>query len=436
MRILVVSQYWWPENGVPQRRWSWLTGVLRDAGHEVMVVCPPPHYLRRMGVKDWFSSGGYRSADHIERGPNGETIVRSGFVPGGSSITAKVINQVGVAVGMLVLLLAKQGPLRSFSPDVVIGTVPSLPTAPVAHLASLFFRVPYVIDLRDPWPELLRYSGEWNKGTGHRSMRERVLNHGPLQLLLLLTARVMRFSIKNAEAVLVTSDTHQDHLRREMLAQDVYTVRNVFPSETQPAKRMRGRAGGEKQSLRVLYAGTIGRAQHLANALVAAEIARSKGLDVQLRFVGTGAEKSELQRIAEKRRLNCRFEERKSAESLAEAYEWADTALVHLTNWKPLERAVPSKTYELMSAGIHISAAIGGEAADLISNLHAGDVVQPEDPHQLAALWIDLARNPHKLDIDSQGRDWVEEERKVVAPSQIDRCLDRIGPEGNGTQHG
>lgn len=426
MRILVVSQYWWPENGVPQRRWSWLTSVLRDAGHEVLVVSPPPHYQRRMSAKDWFSSGGYRSAARPEPGPNGETIVRTGFVPGGSSITAKVVNQVGVAAGMLTVLLAKRGPLRSFSPDVVIGTVPSLPTAAVAQFASRIFRVPYVIDLRDAWPELLRYSGEWNKGTGRTSIRERVLKRGPLQFVLLLTEHVMRLSLKSAGAVIVTSDKHKRYLRRELLAQKVYTVRNVFPSETQPHMRTRGERDNDKQSLRVLYAGTIGRAQHLANALTAAGIAQVQGLDVQLRFIGTGAEKAELQRMAERRGLNCRFEERRKAESLAEAYEWADTALVHLTDWKPLERAVPSKTYELMSAGIHISAAIKGEAAELIQDLRAGDIVPPEDPNQLAALWIDLARNPHRLNVDPRGRNWVEKERHIVAPSELKQCLDSL----------
>ena len=46
MRILLVTQYWYPENGVPQRRWSWLAKILIDAGHEVCVVAPPPRNSR------------------------------------------------------------------------------------------------------------------------------------------------------------------------------------------------------------------------------------------------------------------------------------------------------------------------------------------------------------------------------------------------------
>ena len=40
MKILIVSHYWFPEPSVPQRRWSWLSQVLKDLGHEVYVVAP------------------------------------------------------------------------------------------------------------------------------------------------------------------------------------------------------------------------------------------------------------------------------------------------------------------------------------------------------------------------------------------------------------
>lgn len=42
MRILVVSQYWYPDNGIPQHRWAWLSRTLTEAGHTVNVVCPHP----------------------------------------------------------------------------------------------------------------------------------------------------------------------------------------------------------------------------------------------------------------------------------------------------------------------------------------------------------------------------------------------------------
>ena len=112
---------------------------------------------------------------------------------------------------------------------------------------------------------------------------------------------------------------------------------------------------------------------------------------------------------------------------MQESYRWADTALVHLTNWDSLEVAVPSKTYELMANQIHISGVVAGETARLIETLHAGDVVPPEDPRALADLWVALAREPKRLDISDQGKTWVEYQREEVAPAAFLNLVEQVG---------
>ena len=105
MRILVLSQYWAPENGVPQRRWSWLSKILVQAGHDVLVIAPPPHYQRRLGLKQWFSRRNVLGANDLEKGNSGEKILRSGFFPAGPSLTHRILNQASVAASMLLMLL-------------------------------------------------------------------------------------------------------------------------------------------------------------------------------------------------------------------------------------------------------------------------------------------------------------------------------------------
>lgn len=175
--------------------------------------------------------------------------------------------------------------------------------------------------------------------------------------------------------------------------------------------------------LRVLYAGTLGRAQNLMNVLHAYEIALSMGADIQLRMIGAGASREALTSRIKERGLDIVIEGRKPAAELREAYLWADTALVHLTDWEPLQRAVPSKTYELMSSGIHISGVIQGEAADLIRNLDAGHVVPPESPLDLALLWQKLAADRSLLTISSRGSDWVNQQGRIVVPKALTQVV-------------
>lgn len=422
MKILVVSQYWDPENGVPQRRWAWFSQILRGAGHEITVVTPPPHYLRDVSLRQWWRERGFKATPQPEVGRSGERIIRSGFFPGGQSITQKALNQAAVAVGALHAVLRPTGPLRGYKPDLVVGTVPAIPTAFVAQIAAKRYRVPYMIDLRDAWPELLSVSSSWNTGTGPPSLRQRLLSHGPLQVVSFITGRGLNWVLKHAALVMVTSRYLESDLcdrfaRSSAAGRKAVTVRNVFPPQTVVTKRPD--LSSSATSLNVLYAGTLGRAQNLHNALIAAAIAADKGLHVHLRLVGAGAAKRQLIRAAEELGVAAEFENRRSADSLAEHYQWADTALVHLTDWEPLTRAVPSKTYEIMSQRLHISGVVAGETAELITELAAGDVVPPEDPDALAELWLALSKDRSRLAIGTQAAEWIENERHHIAPKVL-----------------
>ena len=424
MRILLVTQYWYPENGVPQRRWSWLAKILIDAGHEVCVVAPPPRNSRSIDDATGDSS---LTRKVPYKGAEGETIFRSSAYRVGDSITSKAASQLLIALSQVRTLIKNR---KQIEPDLVIGTVPALPTAGVTWLAAKIFGRPYVIDLRDAWPDLMGQATSWNAGVGDPSIREKLAKNGPLQLVTRVSTKVLNSLLRGARAILVTSSTLKASLesRRELFTRgaspEVVVIRNVFPVASQPTEdRESHRKNGH---LNVLYAGTIGRAQNLQNALEAAKLAKQQGLQVHMTFVGAGAARELLQEKAQEFGVDARFIRLKPAELLNAYYDWADTALVHLAEWEPLRRTVPSKTYELLFNRIHISGVVEGEAADLISSLGGGDVVAPQDPLALANLWVSLGNNPKRLSVGSTGRDWVIREREEMTPVRLLQILQQI----------
>lgn len=435
MNILVLSQYWAPENGIPQRRWSWLTKILVRAGHEVTVVAPPPHNERTIDFREWRERGGLFPNPAIETGPSGERIIRSGFFPAGKSLTQRAFNQASVAISILVMSTSNRGQFAGYKPDLVIGTVPALPTSVVTQLVAKRYKIPYIIDLRDAWPELLKDSQSWNKGIGKRSIREKFLSKGPFQLLSKITEISMNTSLQHANGIITTSEHFADHLRTQLhfghnTPKVIDTVRNVFPPKTvYTPKDKRFREG---MALNVLYAGTVGRAQKLDNAIRAVSIADERGYSVNLRILGDGAAWIALKELISETNVSATIEHRLPADDLYQHYDWADTALVHLTDWAPLARTIPSKTFELMSVGLHISAVVFGETAELIQELDAGDVVSPEDPEALAQLWIELINDRSKLSVSAKGRQWVEKQRNDIVPVTLLSIIEDVAQGRRG----
>lgn len=426
MRLLVLSQFWYPENGVPQRRWTWLSNIFSEIGGDISVVAPPPNYRRKLGFKDSLKS--FLPNTQIETGPAGEVIYRSPFLYAGESLAGRAFSQAFIAAGTLITVARNWGQVRKI--DAVVGTVPALPTAVVSFLVARVLRVPYVIDLRDAWPDLMKEHRNWNRALATRSWHEKVLNLGPIRILSWLVEKGLNALLERANAIMVTSEDLGAQLRNKrsnrltgQRQQLIITIRNVFPASVPKAVKRRSY---DTHSLRVLYAGTLGRAQNLRNAVDAAVIAQKQGTPVELAFVGGGAAAGELQTYAGLREVNASFYQVRSAAEIVGFYEWADTALVHLTDWEPLDRAVPSKTYELMSVGIHISGVVKGETARIIKLLEAGDTVSPENPHELAELWTALYKNPSRLSITTKGGLWVESQRETVVPGEVKKMVEWI----------
>lgn len=409
MRILLVTDHWYPQSNVPQRRWVWLSNLLIGRGHELYVLTP----------QDFSSSEWRTDCENQNIGPQ---VIRTRGRAGGASITRRALAQGLTAAGSIygAFNALRTGELPR--PDVVIGTVPGIPTTFVAHIIATITRSSLVLDIRDAWPDLLNYSSAWNAAVGFPSFFERAVRFGPLQAISIIVQKLMNCSIRRAELVMTTSSVlasqFEERFKDQVKVPRVITIRNVFPPFVQVPNRVQRIPTDE---LRVIYAGKVGRAQMLGNSLQAAYLAQLAGVPLSLRVIGSGVALASVTRLARDLKVNAEFFDLMDPDDLSEQYRWADTALVHLADWEPLEATVPSKTFELINAGIHISGVVSGETAEMLTELEAGDPVPPSDPQALADLWVDLWRNPERLAVASRGRAKIEKERDEAVPRILDR---------------
>lgn len=404
MRILLITHHYDPETRPPQLRWSALVRDLVAAGHEVHVIAPAPHYPlgRLLPGEDPDQVG------HSHPGLHGETIHRVGFRPTDGSAISTLLDQVVVGANTVVTAWRRR---HQIAPDVVIATVPALPTAFVGGIVSLLLRRPVVLEMRDAWPDLF-------SAVPDLLDRAPRAHHSPVRgwirrLGLGLAHRVMSLLQHSADLVVTTTDSYTDVLRSRGV-RSVLTIRNahhelgatVDPGAA-PAQTT-ARELTTPPQLRIVYAGTIGRAQGLETAVRALALTREAGVDATLRVVGGGAGLDAVRELTGDLGVPVTFVPQVPRSQVADHYAWADTVLVMLRACPGLEWTVPSKLYEALALGLHVSGSVAGEAAGIIAATDAGFAVPPEDPAALAQAWVDLARQPHRPDSLSTRR-WLHE---------------------------
>ena len=421
MKILLLSHYYEPEVGAPQQRWSALVERFVRAGHDVSVLAPPPHYP----LGDLSADHGAMRAGAVHAGLHGETVHRTSFRAYGTRVGSRFADQIVAAASAARLGSSR---FRSHRPDVVIATVPSLPMLAAGSTVAAALRVPLVVEMRDAWPDLLDVADEWALTTPHDvpapesshgaagevlAPRSGVSDAGPLGRARAGVRRSGMTGVHHAAthlqrrgaAVVTTTDSFAETLR-ERGVPVVHVVRNgAHPLTGWPGRQVREPDG----TLRVLYAGTLGRAQGLSTVVKAASLAARAGTRVRVRVVGSGAEGEVLRALAH--RLDAPVEVLGSVPraELVEHYAWADSVLVVLRAWRGLSLTVPSKLYEAMALGVHVSASVAGEAAQIVRDTGAGDVCPPGDAGALAALWQRLLDEPARLEVGPTAAAWVRE---------------------------
>lgn len=426
MKVILLTQYWEPDISIPQRRWTWLADILNEQGHELLVVAPPSIKDRNKGWKAFIKSPEIFFKGEWVNGDNGERILRTGFLPSGRSLTLRAINQGSIALSSLLAVGYRRRGLLDFEPDIIIGTVPAVPTTVAAFICGKLLHTSYVIDLRDAWPDLLNDWELWNRGVGERSWRERLLGRGTAQVVFKIVESVMNYCLKSSSGIMTTSSWLLEKLHSTIITdpeKPSVVIRNVFPGRSSVRDRQTWRANNQSGELRVLYAGTIGRAQKLENVIDSIKLAQSLGVEVKLRMAGDGASRRALQDYASKNGVEVCFLGKLPVDQLEDHYLWSDTALVHLANWDSLQMAIPSKTFELMENRIHITAVVEGETAEIVNMTRAGHVIPPDDPVALCNHWIDLIEHPELTNIRKSGSQWVEHEREIESPAKIEAFL-------------
>ncbi|WP_081829701.1 glycosyltransferase family 4 protein [Paraoerskovia marina] len=406
--VVLVTHHYAPERGAPQSRWNELARHFAAAGVTLSVLTPPPHYPTGHLQTD----NPLQQPGMSHRGEHGERVVRVAYRPHSPRLVSRTIDQMIAAWSSV----RRARDISWPPPSVVIATVPGIPSMFAGAAIARRFKVPFVVEMRDAWPDLIQPS---------KILESRRPSRVKAYITALAHRSISRLQSR-ADLVVTTTESfaeilHERGVRKVAVVRNGTTWTQVSPPPTA------GRPGVDRP-LRAVYAGTIGRAQGLGTVVEAAALAAERGLLLEVRIVGAGADVPALRRQIQSLDAPVTLHERVSREEMVDLYAWADTSIVSLRDWEPLKWTVPSKLYEVIASGNPVTAAAAGEAAEIVESLDAGVVVPPEDSEALAEAWLAWADAGVLPTPSTRALAWVEANAK---PDQLAQqyltALDEIG---------
>lgn len=377
MRLLVVSQYFWPENF----RVNDLAAELVARGHEVTVLTGQPNYPDG----EIFPEFRDRPGDYCELA--GAEIVRVPVIPRGRNKAQLVLNYLSFALSASVLGIFRLR-RRRFDAIFVFQTSPITAALPAIALRRIK-QAPVLMWVLDAWPDTLSAVGII------RSPR-----------LLAAVGGLVRFTYRRCDRILVQSEAFFDNVRR--YAGNTEHVR-YFPNWPEPvfAQSVEAAAAGElgayEGDFNILFAGNVGEAQDFP-AILDAAAALSDVPRLRWLIVGDGRAAPMVREDIALRGLEDKviLLGRHPIERMPSFFAASDAMLVSLRNEPIWAMTIPGKIQSYFAAGKPVLAMLNGEGARVIGESGAGLVAPAGDGLALARQVLAMMAMPKK-DLDAMG---------------------------------
>ena len=374
MRILVLNQYFHPDVSATSQL---LTELCEDLAvdHDVYVVTGRPSY-------DPGAHGGSRGLVSKERLGRVKVARVWSTAFHRSNMPGRLTNYGSY------LLSSVAGAIAVPRPDVVMALTDPPPIGQIGAWVAALRRVPFVLVVKDIFPEVAVQLGMLNNPT-----------------LVRLLRRFTRELLRSADRVVSIGPTMDRRLTRMGVPPERITLipdwadgSIVRPLEGPSPLRERL---GWRDRFVVMHSGNVGLSQDLDVLLDAASILLEDE-NLVIAIVGEGASKANLRRRAEREGLaNVAFLPYQDKSSLSESLGAADLHLVMLRDGLA-GYIVPSKVYGILAAGKPFVAAVeaGAEPQRIAEEFDCGMRVEPGDPEGLAKA-IRIMR--HDADLEAMG---------------------------------
>lgn len=347
MKILVVSQYFWPEDF----RINDICKGLKEEGHEVTVVTGLPNYPYGK-VYD-----GYSLLNRGQKEYEGIKIKRCAMIPRGKDNAIMlalnyVSFMVSASIKIIPLLFKRYDRVFVFQVSPITSAIPAI-------IYSKIKKIPSYIYIQDLWPETFYSIVNINNKKLRRIFKKICNNIYDSFDNLLIASR-------GYEEILVGEGIEKEKLYYlPQWAEDFYSNSQDKCNENE---------------FIVTFAGNIGKAQSVDTIIKAANLAKDNK-NIKWQIIGDGSEFESIKNMVNELCLNdtVSFTGRKPSSEMPRYFSKAQGLIVTLRDEEILRVTLPAKVQSYMAAGKPILAAISGEGKRVIEESKGGLVSEAED---------------------------------------------------------
>ncbi|MBE9561344.1 MAG: glycosyltransferase family 4 protein, partial [Proteobacteria bacterium] len=283
---------------------------------------------------------------------------------------------------------------KAQKPDYLFVESPPLFLGITGYIAASWWRVPFIFNVADLWPDTISALGLISKG-----------------LLLKLATKLEMWLYRKADYVtVVTAGVRQIMLEtKQVPANKLLLLPNGVDTKLFGQAEFNQKIDLPKDKLLILYAGTHGYAHGMEVILQAAKLLTDT--EVLFLCIGGGSDKQRIMQLAKDMELkNILFWDSQPSEFIANLYNLAFAGIATFRDSPLLECTRPAKTLPILASSKPVLFSGAGEGAKLVTEAQAGIVTAPGDSEGLAQSIRKLINEPnYATQLGMNGRKYAEQ---------------------------
>lgn len=395
MKILFLSDNFPPEVNAPaSRTFDHCKEWVRN-GDEVTVITCAPNFPQGK-VYD-----GYKNRLWQKTVIDGITVIRVwSYIVANKGFFKRTIDFISYSISSFIAGLF-------VNTDVIIATSPQFFTALSGRTLSFFKRRPWIMEVRDLWPESIKTVG---------ALKDNLFIH--------YFEWEEKKCYKSADKIVVVTDSFKNKLaERGIDCGKIHVVKNgVDKSLFSPIPKDEELIAelGLKDKIVIGYVGTHGMAHKLDFILKCASMLEGN-TNYHFLFLGDGSEKEALKKLCSE--LGCHnvtMLDSVSKEEVKRYISILDICLINLKKSELFKTVIPSKIFENAAMEIPILLGVEGEAKSIVNNYNAGICFEPENEADFIEKLNEITKHEVRLKLKAGCRDLARDfDRKKLAINML-----------------